>query len=134
MFRNCYFILVLAERDAMAQATSPFIVHLFYSLQSKQNIYLVSIPLNIIFIELSFPCMYMLNKIIFMSTVSGHASRWHKKETLNPCIFVFYIFTWYCDHCIVTFEIWFIKHIINIKKQHKKHVFAVWYTYKHDKY
>ncbi|XP_063401368.1 serine/threonine-protein kinase greatwall-like isoform X2 [Mytilus trossulus] len=32
---------VLAERDAMAQATSPFIVHLFYSLQSKQNIYLV---------------------------------------------------------------------------------------------
>ncbi|XP_035658622.1 serine/threonine-protein kinase greatwall-like isoform X2 [Branchiostoma floridae] len=31
----------IAERDALALVKSPFIVHLYYSLQSKQNIYLV---------------------------------------------------------------------------------------------
>ncbi|XP_023221005.1 serine/threonine-protein kinase greatwall-like, partial [Centruroides sculpturatus] len=32
---------VLAERDALAISRSPYVVHLFYSLQSKQNIYLI---------------------------------------------------------------------------------------------
>ncbi|XP_035234136.1 serine/threonine-protein kinase greatwall-like [Stegodyphus dumicola] len=34
---------VLTERDALALSRSPFVVQLFYSLQSKTNIYLVSI-------------------------------------------------------------------------------------------
>lgn len=33
---------VQAERDALALSKSPFIVHLYYSLQSANNIYLVS--------------------------------------------------------------------------------------------
>ncbi|KAL5006224.1 hypothetical protein ScPMuIL_015030 [Solemya velum] len=32
---------VIAERDALAHSRSPFIVHLFYSLQSQQNIFLI---------------------------------------------------------------------------------------------
>lgn len=35
------FSLVLNERDALAIMHSQFIVHLFYSLQSKENIYFV---------------------------------------------------------------------------------------------
>lgn len=33
---------VQAERDALALSKSPFIVHLYYSLQSANNVYLVS--------------------------------------------------------------------------------------------
>lgn len=33
---------VLIERDALAVSRSPFVVQLFYSMQSKNNIYLVS--------------------------------------------------------------------------------------------
>lgn len=33
---------VQAERDALALSKSPFIVHLYYSLQSTNNVYLVS--------------------------------------------------------------------------------------------
>lgn len=33
---------VQAERDALALSKSPFVVHLFYSLQSASNVYLVS--------------------------------------------------------------------------------------------
>jgi serine/threonine protein kinase len=33
---------VQAERDALALSKSPFIVHLYYSLQSASNVYLVS--------------------------------------------------------------------------------------------
>ena len=32
---------VIAERDALAVAKSPFVVKLFYSLQSKDSIYLI---------------------------------------------------------------------------------------------
>lgn len=32
-----------AERDALALSKSPFIVHLYYSLQSANNVYLVSV-------------------------------------------------------------------------------------------
>ena len=32
---------VIAERDALAVSKSPFVVKLFYSLQSKENVYLV---------------------------------------------------------------------------------------------
>jgi len=35
-----------AERDALALSKSPFIVHLFYSLQSSTKIYLVRIRVN----------------------------------------------------------------------------------------
>ena len=40
------FFVVIAERDALALSKSPFVVHLYYSLQSKQNIYLVSSLFN----------------------------------------------------------------------------------------
>lgn len=33
---------VQAERDALALSKSPFIVHLYYSLSSASNVYLVS--------------------------------------------------------------------------------------------
>ena len=33
---------VQAERDALALSKSPFVVHLYYSLQSASNVYLVS--------------------------------------------------------------------------------------------
>ena len=36
------FFVVLAERDALALSNSPFIVHLYYSLQSQNNIFLVT--------------------------------------------------------------------------------------------
>lgn len=35
-------IAVVAERDALALSKSPFVVQLFYSLQSKYSIFLVS--------------------------------------------------------------------------------------------
>ncbi|XP_043922083.1 serine/threonine-protein kinase greatwall-like [Protopterus annectens] len=35
---------VQAERDALALSKSPFIVHLYYSLQSASNVYLVAAP------------------------------------------------------------------------------------------
>ena len=35
------FISVVTERDAMAKVSSPFVVKLFYSMQSQQNIFLV---------------------------------------------------------------------------------------------
>jgi len=35
-----------AERDALALSKSPFIVHLFYSLQTSTKIYLVRIRVN----------------------------------------------------------------------------------------
>jgi len=35
-------IPVVTERDAMAKVSSPFIVKLFYSLQSQHNIFLVT--------------------------------------------------------------------------------------------
>ena len=39
-----YFIgdLVVTERDALAVSKSPFVVQLYYSLQSKHSIFLVS--------------------------------------------------------------------------------------------
>lgn len=33
-----------AERDALAMSKSPFVVHLFYSLQTATKIYLVNTP------------------------------------------------------------------------------------------
>ena len=36
------FIAVVTERDAMARSVSPFIVQLYYSIQSQQNLFLVS--------------------------------------------------------------------------------------------
>lgn len=42
---------VQAERDALALSKSPFIVHLYYSLQSANNIYLVSKKLSVAFYD-----------------------------------------------------------------------------------
>ena len=39
---KCY-TLVVAERDALAISKSPYVVHLFYSFQSKDKIFFVSI-------------------------------------------------------------------------------------------
>lgn len=36
-----------AERDALALSKSPFIVHLFYSLQTSTKVYLVRIRVNL---------------------------------------------------------------------------------------
>lgn len=36
---------VVAERNVLALTTSPYCVHLYYSLQSAQHIFLVNIPL-----------------------------------------------------------------------------------------
>src|SRR6218665_1677919 len=40
-------LAVLAERDALAVSKSPFIVHLYYSLQNTDNVYLVSSIISI---------------------------------------------------------------------------------------
>lgn len=42
------FLPVLAERDALALSNSPFIVHLYYSLQSQNNIFLVNNEISIL--------------------------------------------------------------------------------------
>lgn len=42
---------VQAERDALALSKSPFIVHLYYSLQSANNVYLVSNNLAFSFVH-----------------------------------------------------------------------------------
>lgn len=43
-----------AERDALALSKSPFVVHLFYSLQTATKIYLVQIKASIFRQKISF--------------------------------------------------------------------------------
>ncbi len=45
-----------AERDALALSKSPFIVHLFYSLQTVTKVYLVRTRVNLMKFELFFKC------------------------------------------------------------------------------
>ena len=56
---KCY-TLVVAERDALAISKSPYVVHLFYSFQSKDKIFFVSILILLwvgVFLQGWFTCM-----------------------------------------------------------------------------
>ena len=46
-YERSIFFPVIAERDALAIAKSPFVVRLFYSLQSRQQIFLVRFILEL---------------------------------------------------------------------------------------
>lgn len=50
---------VIAERNALALSKSPFVVTIYYSLQSRENIYLVSL----------FCCVLAFKKRILMLSV-----------------------------------------------------------------
>lgn len=65
---------VQAERDALALSKSPFIVHLYYSLQSANNVYLVSKKMAVVFygsLE-NLVCTVVISENIFLMVFLSH--------------------------------------------------------------
>lgn len=78
-----------AERDALAMSKSPFVVHLFYSLQTATKIYLVNTPPppseSLYMKHFYFPLL----SLIFMSLPgNGVPHRW-RCEISAPHLWIF---------------------------------------------
>lgn len=80
-----------AERDALALSKSPFVVHLFYSLQTATKIYLVSLSTSLsphkIFL-LTFLFSFYLN-LVFMLLTGNGVSYWWRCQISASHLWVF---------------------------------------------
>lgn len=77
-----------AERDALALSKSPFVVHLFYSLQTATKIYLVPSP-SLYITHLDFSVHCLLLDLIFMLLPGDGVPHWWRCEISAPHLWVF---------------------------------------------
>lgn len=80
-----------AERDALALSKSPFVVHLFYSLQTATKIYLVGGGVFIFNIYIDSFCL-LLDPILCFSPGNG-VPHWRRCEISSSYLWIFW--PWY---------------------------------------
>lgn len=77
-----------AERDALAMSKSPFVVHLFYSLQTATKIYLVPPPASLCITHL-YVSFCLLVDLIFMLLPGNGVPHWWRCEISPSYLWIF---------------------------------------------
>lgn len=76
-----------AERDALAMSKSPFVVHLFYSLQTATKIYLVPPPASL-YITHSF-CWFLSAPDTYFHVTGNGIPHWWRCEISASYLWIF---------------------------------------------